>query len=70
MSKNHIFHLKTKHILIKFHFLREEVTNQIVELEYIPTKEKVVDILSKPLPRYQLEYLRKRLGVVPPSFLH
>ena len=30
VSKNHVFHSKTKHIPIKYHFLREQVTNQIV----------------------------------------
>ena len=44
MSKNLIFHSKTKHILIKYHFLREQVANQIMKLEYIPIKEQVVDI--------------------------
>lgn len=51
MSKNHSFHSKTKHIPIKYHFLREQVANQIVKLEYVTTKEQVVDIFIKPLPR-------------------
>jgi len=64
MSKNLIFHSKTKHILIKYHFLREQVANQIMKLEYIPIKEQVVDIFTKPLPREHFEHLRKKLGVV------
>ena len=39
MSKNPVFHSKTKHIPIKYHFLREHVTNTIVSLHYIPSKD-------------------------------
>ena len=39
------------HIPIKYHFLREQVIEQKVKLEYVPSKEQVADILTKPLPR-------------------
>ena len=39
ISKNHVLHSKTKHIPIKYHFLREQVAQKIVKLEYVPTKE-------------------------------
>jgi hypothetical protein len=39
VSKNHVFHSKTKHIPIKYHFLREHVNNTIVSLHYIPSKD-------------------------------
>lgn len=39
MSNNLIFHSKTKHIPIKYHFLWEQVVNHIIKLEYVPTKE-------------------------------
>jgi hypothetical protein len=39
VSKNPILHSKTKHIPIKYHFLREQVTNIIVQLNYIPSTE-------------------------------
>ena len=51
-------HSKTKHIPIKYHFLREQVLEQKVKLEYVPSKEQVADILTKPLPRETFEYLR------------
>jgi hypothetical protein len=38
VSKNPVFHSKTKHIPIKYHFLREHVTNTVVSLRYIPSK--------------------------------
>jgi hypothetical protein len=64
ISKNLVMHSKTKYIPIKFHFLREHVTEKNIKLEYIGTKEKIVDIFTKPLPREIFEYLRKKLGIV------
>eukprot|EP00253_Pinus_taeda_P008625 PITA_08625 len=58
ISKNPIMHSKTKHIPIKYHFLPEQVLQQKVKLEYVPSKEQVVDILTKPLPREMFECLR------------
>eukprot|EP00253_Pinus_taeda_P027069 PITA_27069 len=58
ISKNPVMYSKTKHIPIKYHFLREQVLEQKVKLEYVPSKEQVADILTKPLPRETFEYLR------------
>jgi len=65
ISNNLVMHSKTKHILIKFHFLQERVTEKHVKLEYVGTKEQVVDIFTKPLPRENFEYLGDILGVIP-----
>jgi transposase InsO family protein len=67
VSKNLVFHSKTKHIPIKYHFLREQVTNTVVSLHYIPSKDQIVDIFTKPLAKSQFEYLRQKLGVTPLS---
>eukprot|EP00253_Pinus_taeda_P005554 PITA_05554 len=67
ISNNLVMHSKTKHIPIKYHFLREQVLEQKVKLEYVPSKEQVADILTKPLSRETFEYLRRKLGVVDAS---
>jgi hypothetical protein len=64
ISKNPVMHSKTKHIPIKYHFLREWVAEKNIRVEYVGTKEQVVDIFTKPLPREAFEYLRQRLGVI------
>ena len=63
VSKNPVMHSNTKHIPIKYHFLREQVLEQEVKLEYVPSKEQVADIFTKPLPKETFEYLREKLGV-------
>eukprot|EP00253_Pinus_taeda_P004601 PITA_04601 len=67
ISKNPVMHSKTKNIPIKYHFLREQVIEQRVKLEYVPSKEQVADILTNPLPKETFEYLRQKLGVVDAS---
>jgi hypothetical protein len=65
VSKNLVFHSKTKHIPIKYHFLREQVTNQVAQVQYIPTTEQIADIFTKPLAKTPFEYLQQKLGVIP-----
>jgi hypothetical protein len=58
ISKNPFMHSKTKHILIKFHFLRDQVMNKVIKLEYIGTKDQIADIFTKCLPKMQFKSLR------------
>jgi hypothetical protein len=57
-------HSKKKHIPIKYHFLREQVAEKNIKVEYVGTKEQVADIFTKPLPREAFEYLCQILGVI------
>jgi hypothetical protein len=57
LSKNPIMHSKTKHIPMKFHFLREQVSQKIVKVEYVDTKEHIANIFTKPLPISTFENL-------------
>ena len=63
MSMNPVFHDKSKHIEIRYHFIRDMVRKGAVELQYIPTDDQTVDVLTKPLPRVKFEYFRRRLGI-------
>ena len=64
ISKNPIMHSKIKHIPIKYQFLRDQVSEKLVKLEYIDTKEQIVDIFTKSLPKEAFEHLRCKLGVI------
>ena len=51
LAKNPVFHARTKHIDIKFHFLREKVEEGVIVLKYKPTDEMIADGLTKALGR-------------------
>ena len=70
ISKNPVMHSKTKHIQIKYHFLREQVAEKNIRVEYVGTKEQVADIFTKPLPWEAFEHLRQILGVISTSKLN
>ena len=70
ISKNPVMHTKTKHIVIKYHFLRQVDLDKEVKLEYVNIKEQVVDIFTKPLAKDVFLYLRGKLGVIPLSDTH
>ena len=64
LSKNLVQHSKAKHIPLKYHYLRELAANKKIRLEYIPTKEQVADIFTKPLNKDVFEHLRQKLRVI------
>ena len=69
LSKNLVFHDRSKHIEIRYHFIRDYVQRGVVELRYISTDEQVVDILTKSLGRGKFIHFRDNLGVVQNTFL-
>eukprot|EP00253_Pinus_taeda_P027678 PITA_27678 len=64
LNKNLVMHSRTRHIPIKYHFLREQVAEQNIILEYISTKEQIIDIFTKPLPREAFKHLHQKMGVI------
>lgn len=64
IGKNPVSHDRTKHIAIKYHFIRESIEKGEVALEYCRTEEQLVDILTKALPQEKFCYLRELIGVV------
>ena len=54
-------HDRTKHIEIKFHYVRSCVEAGLIKCSYVSTKENIADILSKGLPKSQHEFLVSKL---------
>ena len=50
-SENLMFHDKSKHIEIKYHYIRDMVQREVVKLQYVAMDEQIVDVLTKPLSR-------------------
>eukprot|EP00253_Pinus_taeda_P014357 PITA_14357 len=69
LTENPVFHDRSKHIGITYHFIRDYVQKGAVKLEYISTDEQVADILTKALPRGKHVYFRDKMGVVRNTFL-
>ena len=55
-SVNPVLHNKFKHVEIKYHYLRDMVQRETIELKYVSTEEQVVDFLTKPLSRMKFNY--------------
>ena len=64
LTKNPMFHGRSKHINIKFHYIRELVKNQEIELEFCRSENQVADIFTKPLKTNVFEKLKMMLGVI------
>ena len=63
IAKNPVDHSRTKHIDIRYHYIRECVQNGQIELQYCPTNDMKADILTKPLTKQKFEYLREKIGL-------
>ena len=63
MAKNPVHHSRTKHIAIKYHFIREAEATKEIKLDYCRTEDQIADIFTKALPRPRFEELRAMLGV-------
>jgi hypothetical protein len=63
LTENPVFHDRSKHIDMRYHYIRDLVQRKTVKLQYIATSEQVADILTKPLTSRQFVQLRGKLGV-------
>ena len=64
LAQNPVFHPRSKHIAIQYHFTRELVQANQIAISYIPTKAMVADALTKALPRPQHVILTQMMGVL------
>ena len=63
IAKNPAEHSRTKHIDIRYHYIREALSENIIELNYCPTQHMIADILTKPLPKGRFEMLCNEMGL-------
>jgi hypothetical protein len=63
LAKNPVHHRLTKHIDVKYHFIREQLANKVFNLLYCPTKKNVADVMTKSLDKALLEQHRESMGI-------
>ncbi|GJZ42963.1 hypothetical protein Tco_0590218 [Tanacetum coccineum] len=60
---NNVQHSQSKHIDIRFHFIKEQVENRVVELYFVNKEYQLANIFTKALGRERIEFLINMLGM-------
>nr|GEV34646.1 retrotransposon protein, putative, unclassified [Tanacetum cinerariifolium] len=63
ISCNPVQHSCTKHIHTRYHFIKEQVENGIIELYFVRTEYQLADMFTKALPEDRFKYLVRRIGM-------
>jgi hypothetical protein len=58
VAKNPVLHSRTKHIEVRYHFLRDNMEKRKIDLIHVPTEKQLADVLTKPLDKATLARLR------------
>ena len=67
LSKNSMYHSRTKHIDVRYHWLRLAIEEQMLQLKKIHTDDNVADMLTKVVPPNKLELCIRIAGMDRPN---
>nr|GEZ18740.1 retrotransposon protein, putative, unclassified [Tanacetum cinerariifolium]GFA20239.1 retrotransposon protein, putative, unclassified [Tanacetum cinerariifolium] len=60
---NNVQHSRSKHIDIRYHFIKEQVEQGVIELYFVNTEYQLADLFTKALGRDRIEFLTNKLGM-------
>jgi hypothetical protein len=64
LTKNPVFHDRSKHIQTRYHYIRQCVNHGDIDIQFVRTEDQLSDIMTKALGRVQFQELRRRIGIV------
>ena len=63
LTKNDAYHIKTKHINIKYHYIKDTIAKRDITMEKVHTADNPADVITKPLPITKFEHWLNLVGI-------
>lgn len=63
LCANPVSYSRMKHIAIDYHFIRDQVQQEALQVRYINSEDQLADALTKPLPRLRFRRLKNNIGL-------